>query len=88
MYRLGLEAILGVHRVGQVLRISPSIPKTWRSYRLTYRDDTTSYDISVDNPDGVNRGVRRVSLDGEILPSAEIPLNRDGGHHKVGVLMG
>jgi len=50
MYRLGLEAILGLRQAGQVLRISPCIPKTWPGFRLTYRVGTTSYDISVENP--------------------------------------
>ncbi len=88
MYRLGLEAILGVHRVGRVLRIEPCIPKRWPGYEVTYRDGATIYHIQVENPDGVNRGVRQVTLDGEVLPEAEIPLTGDGQRHEVRVVMG
>ena len=88
MYRLGLEEILGLRQAGNALHISPCIPKSWSGYRLSYRDGTTSYEISVENPDGVNRGIRQVSIDGEILPGGKIPLARDGKHHKVDILMG
>ncbi len=88
MYRLGLEAILGLRRMGRVLRVEPCIPKDWRSYELTYREGRASYRILVENPDGVNRGVRQVTLDGELLPEQEIPLLDDGRQHEVRVLMG
>jgi cyclic beta-1,2-glucan synthetase len=88
MVRLGLEAILGLRRAGKVLRVTPCIPIDWPGYELTYRDGKTSYRIRVENPDGVNQGVRQVTLDGDILPSGDIPLLGDGKQHKVRVLMG
>jgi len=88
MYRLGLEAILGLRRVGEALRMDPCIPKDWSGYELTYRDGETSYQIRVENPDGVNRGVKQMTLDGEPLSGRDIPLAGDGGQHRVHVLMG
>jgi cyclic beta-1,2-glucan synthetase len=88
MYRLGLEAILGVSQVGNVLKINPCIPKDWPSYKLTFRFGTTHYLISVENPDGVNQGVQRVVLDGKTLTNNHIPLSNDGKPHAVQVLMG
>lgn len=88
MYRLGLEAILGLRRVGKWLRIDPCIPRDWSGYELAYRDGETRYQIYVENPDGVNRGVRQVTQDGEILPGGVIPLLGDGREHKVHVQMG
>jgi cyclic beta-1,2-glucan synthetase len=88
MVRLGLEAILGLRRLGKVLQINPCIPGHWSSYELTYRDGETFYRIRVQNPRGVNRGVKRVTLDGEILSEREIPLLGDGRQHEVHVLMG
>jgi cellobiose phosphorylase len=86
MYRLGLEGILGLHRVGKVLRINPCIPKEWSGYELTYHDGETSYQISVENSAGT-RDVKRVTLDGEPLPGGDIPLLGDGQQHKVHVLI-
>jgi len=87
MYRVGLEAILGIRRIGQTLRIDPCIPKTWSSYQVTYRVGETTFQISVENPAGVNRGVRQIKLDGNVLNGNEIPLLDDGGRHQVNVLL-
>jgi cyclic beta-1,2-glucan synthetase len=87
MYRLGLETILGLRREGETLRITPCIPKNWPGYEIRYQYGDTSYRISVRNPRGVNQGVKRVVLDGEVLPGANVPLRRDGGDHQVQVEM-
>ena len=34
----------------------------------------------VENPQGVNRGVASVELDGQMLTTRDIPLTRDGSH--------
>jgi len=88
MVRLGLEAILGLRRAGDVLRIEPCIPTEWPGYEVTYRHGETSYRIRVENPDGVNRGVKQVTLDGETLSEGEIPLLDDGRKHEVQVVIG
>ncbi len=88
MYRLGVEAILGLRRQGETLHMTPCIPKHWPGYEIRYQYGDTSYRISVRNPQGVNQGVKRVVLDGEVLPGAEVPLLRDGREHQVQVEMG
>ncbi len=88
MYRVGLEAILGIQRRGKTLRINPCIPKDWSNYRVTYHLGETVFQIQMDNSEGVNRGVWQVTLDGKVLPGNEIPLLNDGGEHQVDVLMG
>jgi cellobiose phosphorylase len=88
MYRLGLEAILGIRRLGKTLRIDPCIPRGWSNYRVTYKVGRTTFQIRVDNPSGVDRGVKQVTLDGRVLPGSEVPLLDDGGEHHVNVLLG
>jgi len=88
MYRLGIEAILGISRVGNNLKINPCIPKDWPGYKLTYRFNTTHYLITVENPAGVNQGIQQVLLDGKILTDKLIPLSNDGKQHDVRVLLG
>jgi cyclic beta-1,2-glucan synthetase len=88
MYRLGIEAILGINRVGQTLRINPCIPRHWTDFALTYRDGATHYEIRVVNPNGVNRGVKHISMDGASLPDGAIPLLGDAQRHQVRVEMG
>ena len=88
MYRLGLEAILGITRMGKVLIIDPCIPKNWPGFKVDYRFGTTHYKISVENPEGITRGVRKIMLNGIPLPDNQIPLTEDGGQHAVRVIMG
>jgi cellobiose phosphorylase len=87
MVRLGIESILGVSRLGNVLKINPCIPRHWPGFKVDYRFVATHYLIDVKNPNGVNRGVRQVSLDGNPLPNNLIPLADDGKQHEVIVLM-
>jgi cyclic beta-1,2-glucan synthetase len=87
MYRLGIEAILGFTRLGNTLKIDPCIPGNWPGFQLTYRFGRTPYLIHVENPDGVNRGVKQIMLDGVSLLGKRIPLTDDGLQHEVRVLM-
>jgi len=90
MYRAGLEWILGFRLRGATLLITPSIPKAWRQFEIVFRYHSTLYEIGVENPHGVSRGVTRVELDGEVLPGSQwgIPLVDDGATHRVRVSLG
>jgi cyclic beta-1,2-glucan synthetase len=74
MYRLGIEAILGLKREGDHLRIDPCIPSDWPGFSATYRANGTVYNIRVENPRQASRGVASVTLDGQPLPDSRIPL--------------
>jgi len=90
LYRAGLESILGFRRRGAVLEIDPCIPKAWPGFKISFRDRSTRYEITVENPDRVSRGVTRLELDGEVLPGvgSGIPLADDGATHRVRVVLG
>jgi cyclic beta-1,2-glucan synthetase len=88
MYRLGIEAILGITRVGSALNINPCIPHDWTGFKVDYRFGNTHYKISVENPQNVNRGVQQVLLDGVPLSDGLIPLVDDNRLHEVRVVMG
>jgi cyclic beta-1,2-glucan synthetase len=88
MYRLGIEAILGLRRKGSELHFDPCIPSHWLEYELVYRDGTTTYAIHVRNPEGVNRGVQRIEQDGTVLPDKRVHLQKDGRYHTVIVWLG
>jgi len=87
-YRLGIEAILGLQRKGDTLRVDPCIPHGWNTFSMDYQYGDTSYHIVVKNPDGVQCGVQRTVLDGEDLPEGMIQLAHDGGSHQVEVWLG
>ena len=88
LYRVGLEAILGFHKRGEVLEIDPCLPPGWPSVEITYRLGSTTFRIAVENPHGVSRGVVSVEMDGQPLSDGRIGLADDGREHHVRVVMG
>lgn len=87
MYRLGIEALLGLGREGSSLRITPRIPHSWPYFEVDYRYGQTTYHIRVDNPNRSESQVAAVTLDGRLLPAGVVPLEDDGGIHSVQVTM-
>jgi cyclic beta-1,2-glucan synthetase len=89
MYRAGLEWILGFRLRGTLLHLDPCIPRAWRSFAIAFRYHSSRYDIVVENPHGVARGVASVALDGVPLAGggAPIPLTDDSATHQVRVVL-
>jgi cyclic beta-1,2-glucan synthetase len=89
MYRAGIEWILGFHLRGTMMHIDPCIPCAWRGFEITFRYHSSRYEIVVENPHEVMRGVSSVELDGAPLAGgAPIPLADDGVTHHVRVVLG
>lgn len=88
MYRVGIEHILGIKKVGANLYFDPCIPKKWPEFQVQYRLSKTLYRIHVCNPEGINKGVKTVMVDGQQVPEGYIPLVDDGQEHIVEVIMG
>jgi len=89
MYRAAVEWILGVRVRGDGLHVDPCIPRAWPTFAVRLRRAGTTYQIEVQNPEGVERGVVRIELDGvELARGAPIPLARDGVPHVVRVVLG
>ncbi len=87
LYRVGLESILGFHLEGDRLRLNPCIPAAWPGFEITYRHGSATYQILVENPAKVERGVKRVSVDGTEQGDGVVPLV-DRGTHEVRVVLG
>jgi cyclic beta-1,2-glucan synthetase len=90
LYRAGLEWILGLRVRGEAFFLDPCVPRAWRHFDIVFRYHSARYEIGVDNPGGVCRGVVRVELDGAVLAGtpALIPLADDGATHAVHVTLG
>ncbi|MGD0708882.1 MAG: hypothetical protein ABSA51_10565, partial [Anaerolineaceae bacterium] len=88
MYRLGLWAILGFHKIGNTLRIDPVIPPEWDGFEIRYQFGESVYQIQVHNPDHVACHVRQLLLDGQPLQDGSIPLVDNKQEHQVAVTMG
>ena len=90
MYRAGLEWILGFRLRGATLVIDPTVPKSWPHFEIAFRYHSARYEIVVENPNGVCRGVSLVEVDGKALDSVRTPiaLSDDGATHHVRVVLG
>jgi cyclic beta-1,2-glucan synthetase len=88
MYRAWIEEVLGLQIRGNGMRIDPVIPRAWTGFTLRYRHGETIYAIEVENPDGCERGISWVEMDGQRLPDGVIVLERGLVKHQVRVRMG
>ncbi|MDR3527805.1 MAG: glucoamylase family protein [Rhizomicrobium sp.] len=91
MYRVALEGLLGLHLEGNTLRLDPAIPKSWPQFEIRLRHRSATYEILVENPLGVSRGILAVKLDGAMVSGerkAEITLQDDGATHQLHVILG
>jgi cyclic beta-1,2-glucan synthetase len=90
MYRAGLEWILGCRLRGEALLLDPCVPRAWPGFEVRLRYRATHYEISVENPGGVSRGLVSLLLDGKVLPAEPglIPLVDDGSTHRVRAVLG
>ena len=90
MYRAGLEWILGFRLRAKTLLIDPCIPSAWPGFEIVYRFGSSRYEIAVENPRKVSRGVSSVELDGKALAQrpAQIALVDDKLTHRVRITLG
>jgi cyclic beta-1,2-glucan synthetase len=88
MYRAWVEEVLGLHLRGDQLQVNPVIPGRWAGFRVRYRHGEALYEIQVENPEGCERGVAWVTLDGQRVPDGVIPLERSLVQHRILVHMG
>jgi cyclic beta-1,2-glucan synthetase len=90
MYRGALEWILGFRLQGATLLLDPCMPKAWPRFEISFRYHSARYDVTVENPHAVSRGVSHAELDGITLPERplRVGLMDDGAAHRVRVLLG
>jgi len=87
LYRVTVEALLGFTLRDDRLTIEPCIPKSWNGFWITYRRGAARYDIFVENPDHVERGVTSRTLD-SLVAEGPMTLVDDGATHVIRVRMG
>ncbi|GAB5409347.1 MAG: glycosyl transferase [Balneolaceae bacterium] len=76
------QYILGVRPGYEGLEIDPCIPKDWKSYQITRKFRGATYHIDVKNPNGVSKGVKQVTIDGELFEGGNtLPLLPSGEYN-------
>jgi cellobiose phosphorylase len=82
------QFILGIKPGYDGLEINPCIPSAWDGFTVTRVFRGATYHIEVRNPQHVSRGIRRVSVDGEVLSGGTVPISKSGTEHRVIVELG
>ena len=82
------QYILGVQPTLDGLKIDPCIPHTLPGFTVTRRYRGAVYHIRVENPDAVQKGVKRVTVNGSPIPGNVLPIAKAGETVEVTVVMG
>jgi cellobiose phosphorylase len=80
------QYILGVKPDYDGLLIDPCVPNTAQEFSVKRKFRDAEYRIRISNPQGVNRGVLTVEVDGALIDGNVIPYSP--GSHEVTVTMG
>ncbi len=90
MQRAGVESILGLRLQGDLLHLDPCIPKAWDGFELSLRHRSARYEIRIENPNGVGRGVGYAAIDDTLIRERpfRLLLADDGATHRVRIRLG
>jgi len=82
------QYILGIRPEYKGIQINPCIPSDWKGYTATRLFRGKKLRIMVSNPDGVERGVKSLRVNGEELQSSFVPIELLLAETQIEVLMG
>ncbi len=88
MFTAATEWMLGCRREFNGLLIDPCLPRKWKECFIRRPFRGAIYEVSIKNPDGVEYGVKGITVDGKKLNGQLIKPHRDGKIHRVEVVMG
>ena len=80
------QFILGIKPSYEGLEINPCIPSDWKGFNVKRKFRGAEYHITVKNPDGVCKGIKSVTVDGQPIEGNVV--NHLPGTHTVEVIMG
>ncbi len=82
------QYILGVRPDFDGLVIDPCIPSDWKNFKVVRKFRGEVYNISFNNPKGICKGVKKITLDGKEIKGNKIPIQNDMKEHSVEVELG
>jgi cellobiose phosphorylase len=76
MYRVSYDYILGIRPTYNGLIIDPAIPSHWKGYKAERIFRGTRYIFEVENPEGAEKGIHHLIVDGNETPGNLIPVSK------------
>lgn len=86
-YTAATKYILGIRPSYDGLVVDPCIPSEWREFEVVRNWRGATYYVKVKNPDGVEKGVKCLTLNGKVI-NGPIPVQKPGSLNEVEVIMG
>jgi cellobiose phosphorylase len=83
-----VEGICGMRPDADGIKISPSVPSDWDSFRIEKNFRGKKLNISFDNSAHVESGVKEIILNGEKIDGCYIPADRLSEINEISVVMG
>ncbi len=80
--------ILGIRPEHEGLRIDPCIPAAWSGFSATRRFRGERLRVTVHNPEGVCRGVIKMTVDGQVVAGNLVTPGATGGEREIEVWLG
>ena len=87
MYRISFDYVLGIRPTYKGLLIDPVIPSEWKSFKVERIYRKTKYIIEIENPSGIERGLKSITVDGAEIEGNTLPIS-EKEICKVKVIMG
>jgi cellobiose phosphorylase len=87
-YQAATQWILGIRAEYAGLRIDPCIPSAWQGFSALRKFRGSLMHIQVHNPEGVCKGVVKMTVDGKSIAGNLVPLGLAGDEHQVEVWLG
>jgi cellobiose phosphorylase len=80
--------IIGIRPTYEGLLADPCLPTDWEAITARRWFRGAIYEVEIDKPKGISKGVRRVIVDGETIEGNVIKPFNDGAVHTVRIVMG
>ncbi|HNZ71506.1 MAG TPA: glycosyl transferase [Prolixibacteraceae bacterium] len=82
------QFILGIQPDYDGIKVDPCIPAAWKGFEVTRKFRGATYQIKVENPNSVCKGVKKVTVDGKVITGNILPVFESGTTHSVTVELG
>ncbi len=82
------QYILGVRPGANGLIVDPCIPKAWKGYTVHRQYRGAQYHIEVQNPAGASKGVKSLTVNGQVVAGNVIPVAPKGSEVRVVAVLG
>lgn len=87
-YYAATKYLLGVRPSFDSLEIDPCVPSDWKEFQITRIWRGAEYNIQVQNPNGVQKGIVKVTLNGLPCTNGKVPVCALGSENTVIAVMG